>query len=77
MFSEEAPWGARKINDQSYLMFESPSVINLPASSGRYTDTGHLCALINVKGMMVAGQQVDCKDISLRLRKMPRCMLTV
>lgn len=54
----EAPWGARKINDQSYLMFESPTVLHLPATSGRYIDTEHLCRLIRLKGVVVAGLPV-------------------
>lgn len=54
----EAPWGARKINDQSYLMFESPTVLHLLATSGRYIHTEHLCRLIRLKGVVVAGLPV-------------------
>lgn len=68
----EVPWGVRKINDQSYLMFESPGVINLPATSGRYIDTEHLCTLTKPKGTVAA-----CKDASPTQSQMPRGALTV
>lgn len=73
----EGPWGVRKTNDQSYLMFESPGMINLPATSGRYIDTEHLCTLIKLKGIAVAGQQVGCKDANPIQSKMPTCVLAV
>lgn len=41
MFSE-APWGVRRISDQSSLMFESPAVLHLPVTSGGYLGTEHL-----------------------------------
>lgn len=75
MFPED-PWGVRKINDQSYLMFETASMTNLPATSGRYIDTEHLCMLIRLKGIVVAGQQAACKDANPIQSKMPRCALT-
>lgn len=71
------PWGVRKINDQSHFMFESPSVINLPATSGRYIDSEHLCTLIKLKGIVVTGQQAACKDASPIQSKMPSCALAV
>ena len=73
----EVPWGVRKINDQSYLIFESPSVISLPSTPGRYIDTEYLCTLIKLKGIVVAGQQAACKDANPIQSKMPRCALTV
>jgi len=58
-------------------MFESPSVIDLPATSDRYIDTEHLCMMIKLKGIVVAGQQATCKDASPIYSKMLRCALAV
>lgn len=51
----EAPWGARKISDQSYLMFESPTMLHLPAISGRYTDSEQLSGWLGWRRQWLQG----------------------
>lgn len=69
--------GSLENHDQSYLMFESPCMINLPATSGRYIDNEHLWTLIKLKGITVAGQQAACKDANPIQSKTTRCALAV
>lgn len=69
--------GSLENHDQNYLMFESTSVINLLATSGRYIDNEQLLMLIKLKGIVVAGQQAACRDANPIQSKTTRCELAV
>lgn len=58
----EAPWWVRKISDQSYLMFESPTVLHLPAISGRYIDSEKLSGWLDWRKWWLQGCLCGCQS---------------
>lgn len=58
----EAPWGARKISDQSYSTFESPTVLHLPAISGRYRDSEQLSGWLGWRRQWLQGCLCGCQS---------------